>query len=382
MKRPLEDKKVSKSLRLAKKWVIRILSDIVTLSEIPAPSDKEGEKRRRLLTLMKRMNFHTLQRDNFGNLIGVRKGRGDRKIIFTAHLDTVFHEKIDHTVRITAERVYGPGVGDDSLGIASMLALSKILDEAKIDTDNDFIFAATVRGETDFYGMRGLMETYKNEVDYVIPVEGHGLGKLGFVSVGKIRLRINSQVKGGESLSEFGRSNAIVVMNKVINQLLSIGLPIEPKTTLNLGVIEGGIAYNTVAPSCSLGVEISSEQREPLLRLHHEVSEVIYNAEYDGVRLDMEELSRCPIGGIPKTHPMVKTAVEIHKFLGIETSYGVTGFEGSVPLSMGIPSITVGITNGVNQHLVDEYIEIEPIILGLEQIILLALSLDKREIFS
>lgn len=368
------------ALELAEDWIDRVLSDLITLSEIPAPTFEEKGRGERLFRLMERSGCDEVERDEAGNIIGVRRGSGGEKAIFlAAHMDTVFPREIDHTVRIDARRVYGPGVGDDGLGLAAMLAVLEILNEAEVETLHDLVFAGTVGGEGNFHGMRTLMKGLAGRVDYAISLEGHSLGRVDYVSVGNVRLRITCEAKGGDSWRDYGTSNAIVAVNRVINGLLALDVNSSPRTTINLGLIGGGAAYGTISSRATLGIDIRSEDEDELRRLESEVYDVTAKVgEIERVSIQVDEVTRTPGAGISSSHRLVRKVMDIHRDLGIRSVLGSGSLGGSIPLSAGIPTVTLGLTRGENPHRPEESIEIQPIARGLKQILLLVLALDEK----
>lgn len=380
MHKALKTKDPRGALELAEGWTDRVLTDLITLSEIPAPTFGEKNRGDRLFRLMERSGCDEIERDEVGNIVGVRRGsRGEKAIFVSAHMDTVFPRELDHTVRIDAKRVYGPGVGDDSLGLAAMLAVMEILNQAEVGTGNDLIFAGTVGGEGNFHGMRVLMRELGHEIDYAISLEGHNLGRVDYVSVGNVRLRITCEAKGGDSWRDYGTSNAIIAVNRVINGLLALDVNKTPRTTINLGLIGGGTAYGTISSKATLGLDIRSEDQGELKRLESEVYDVAARVgEIERVSIEVDEVLRTPGAGISSSHPLVREVLDIHRNLGIRSVLGSGSLGGSIPLSSGIPTVTLGLTRGANPHRPEENIEIEPISKGLKQILLLILTLDNR----
>ncbi|MCK4353406.1 M20/M25/M40 family metallo-hydrolase [candidate division WOR-3 bacterium] len=367
-----------KLLKTAESWRTRILSDLIALSEIPAPSFKEGKRRKKFTQLMERINFDKLEQDGVGNIIGIRKGKGKGGILVSAHLDTVFPETLNHTTRINMKKVYGPSVGDNSLGLASILATGEILNELKITTHHDLLFAGTVGGETNLQGMRKLIEEHGKELKYVICVEGHGLGRIDNVAIGNMRMELNIRVKEGHSFRDFGSPNAIVLMSKLINRFLSIPKVSVHKVALNISHIYGGIAYDSIPISCKTGIELSYRNKKAFTDFYKKFNTTISKMEKEeGVRIKKREISSAPTGNISRSHQLIKGLIKIHHYLGIESKFGFGNTGGSIPLSQGIPAVTIGITLGYGLHLPEEKIEIKPIIKGIKQLLLLILNIDR-----
>lgn len=370
----------NKILEIVELFKTRIIADLITLSEIPAPSSKEAKRRKKFIELMKRRHFSELLQDEAGNVIGVRKGTKNNKILLSAHIDTIFPETLDHTVKVDMEKIYGLSVGDNALGLAALLTVSEVLDELDIQTKHDILFAGTVRGETDMYGMKKLIANFEKDLECVLCLEGHGSGRIDNVAIGHLRIELGIKVQSGHSFRDFGQPNAISLMSSLINKITALATGEDHKLALNIGHIKGGVAYDSIPPSCYAGIEISYKSKEAFKSLYKQFEEMISKMEKrNGIQIERREISKLPSGNIPKSHLLVKEIVKIHKLLGIKSFFGSFSTGGSIPLSFGIPTVTLGITEGGGLHLPEEYIEIAPVTKGIQQIILLILNIDKYE---
>ena len=119
----------------------------IEISEIPAPPFKETERGRFMVAEFKRVGLKNIQTDEVGNVLGWRRGRSDQTLVISAHLDTVFPEGTDVTVKQDGDRLVGAGLVDDSLGLMALLALVEALNVAKIKTEQNLLFVATVGEE-------------------------------------------------------------------------------------------------------------------------------------------------------------------------------------------------------------------------------------------
>jgi tripeptide aminopeptidase len=85
-----------------------------------------------------------------------------------------------------------------------------------------------------------------------------------------------------------------------------------------------------------------------------------------------------PAGSIPASHPVVETCRAVHRALGLQTVSEASSTDCNVPLGMGIPAICLSITEGANEHRLDEYIDTDPIPTGVKNILLAAVALTGK----
>ena len=93
----------------------RFVKELITLTEIPAPPFKEQKRAAAYLEMLRAARLTDVEMDAEGNVMGVRKGSGAAPMLAVlAHLDTVFPEGTDVTVKRNGTRVLAPGAGDDT----------------------------------------------------------------------------------------------------------------------------------------------------------------------------------------------------------------------------------------------------------------------------
>ena len=201
------------------------------------------------------------------------------------------------------------------------------------------------------------------------------LGRVTHIAVGSRRYRIEATGPGGHSWGDWGRPSALHALARLINDLDSIPLPRIPKTTLNVGVIEGGISVNSIAPSASCLIDLRSVDEASLARLADRVERMVASHDRGGVSFTATLLGERPAGVVPLDSPIVRRAAAILAALGIEASFDASSTDANVPIGRGIPAICVGLTTGGNVHREDEFIDTDPLVAGLTQLALLTLEL-------
>ncbi|MCX8025728.1 MAG: M20/M25/M40 family metallo-hydrolase, partial [Thermanaerothrix sp.] len=168
-------------------------------------------------------------------------------------------------------------------------------------------------------------------------------------------------------------SSAVHVLIMLAHEILQLALPATPRTILNIGVIQGGVSVNTRAPEAWMDVELRSEATRPLEHLEVEIRRLIYSYRgwYKSAKIDVVTMGNRPAGEIPPHHPLVQKAVQCLSSLGIEVTLEQASTDANAPLSLGYPAICVGLARGGRAHTEEEFIEVESVSLGLQQVLCL-----------
>lgn len=354
-------------------------SDVLTLAQeiaqIPSPTFYEEQKAAFVRSYFESLGLQTWV-DEVGNVFARRPGRGRGEVLLAAHTDTVFPAGTDLRVRAEDGRLIGPSIGDNSVAVAALLALPTILDEARIDTEADLLLCADTgeEGLGDLRGIRRAVGDRRASVRAVIAIEGNGLGRVTTGGVGSTRLKVTVTAPGGHSWGAFGKASAIHVLGEIIAQITRLEVPSEPKTTYNIGQIEGGVSVNTIAPTASLLLDMRSVDPDELASLRNRVEAILQaaNSIQDGVSVGYEVIGNRPAGSIPVDAPIVRQAIETLQVLSLEPRLGASSTDANIPIAEGIPAVCIGITKGGNGHRTDEYIETAPVSQGIQHLALLS----------
>lgn len=358
-----------------------LLTNLVMVSEIPAPTFHE---QRRMEFLLERFNEYQLQNcstDETGNALGILPGQsGDRNILVVAHMDTAFTEQVDHTVVIQPDSVMGTGVGDNSLGVATVASLPIVLEQLGIELESNLVLMGSSRslGRGDIEGIRFFLNNADVPINAGLCVEGVKLGRLSYSSIGMLRGEISYHVPEEYDWTRFGAGGAIVNMNDVINRILEIPLPRRPRTTIVFNSIESGASFSTIPTQASLQFEIRSESGALVQELADQIGDI--GAEVSsqtGAEVAFHVLARREPGGIKFSHPLADHARSILKKLGITHRITPSTSELSAFIDRGIPAVTLGITDGEHLNEENERLAIEPMARGLSQLVGLILALDR-----
>ena len=357
-----------------------LLANLVMIGEIPAPTFKEE---RRVQFLVDRFSEAGLQNnsvDEAGNGVAILEGEdSDRNILLVAHADTVNSEKVDHTITVEPDSVTGPGVADNSLGLAVIASLPFILNEMEIKLKSNLILMGTTRslGRGNLEGLRFFLDNNELPIEAGVSIEGVQIGRLSHVSIGMLRGEITCEVPEEYDWSRFGDASAILTINEIINKINDIPLPKRPRTSIVLGSIEGGTSYNTIATHAKLQFEIRSESAEMVEEIGNRIDEIAAEVESKtGDEVNIDIFAKREPGGIKFSHQLIRNTRKIMQALDLNPRMAPSTSELSAFIHRDIPSITLGITKGDHLQETNETIQIEPIFKGMAQLIGTLLAID------
>lgn len=357
-----------------------LLANLVMIGEIPAPSFSEGARVDFLLQRFSECGLTNTSTDECGNGLGILPGRKeDRNILLLAHADTVFSVRRDHTVSVQSDRVTGPGVADNSLGLAVLATLPTLLDRLGVELDAGLILMGAARslGRGDLEGVRFFLDHNKIPVTAGISVEGVQLGRLSYASAGMLRCEVTCRVPEEYDWIRRGMTGAILILNEMVNRILGISLPRRPKTSIVLGSIEAGAGFNIIPTEGTLCFEVRSESAEIVSRIASDLDDIVEDViSQTGAEVELDIVARREPAGLTISHPLVKQTREIMSSLGLRPHITPSISELSALIARGIPAITVGMTHGDHLHEQRESVLIEPMFTGLTQLVLVLLAID------
>ena len=361
----------------------QLIEETLRVCHIPAPTFDEAERAVYVAERMRTIALSDVQVDDIHNVTGVLDcGSAGPTTLVVAHLDTVFPRATPLQVRRTKQRLYGPGIGDNSVAVAAMLNVAAAMQRFRPATAGRVIFAASVgeEGLGNLCGIRQLMETWGSGVDTVIALEGHGIDEIRHAGIGSTRLKVTFNGPGGHSWGAFGTPSAVHAMGTVIHKLSQFKTSRNPRTTFNVGMVEGGASVNTIAPRATMLVDLRSVSARHLAQLEARVTHLLEDVgNGTGVGVESKVVGRRPAATLPVSHPLCKGILNIRKRLRMRPPvFSASSTDANLPLSQGLPAVCLGITRGGLAHTVKEYIECGPILSGVKQLFLALLhTLEK-----
>jgi tripeptide aminopeptidase len=353
--------------------VNRLLDLAMQIQQIPAPTFHEGPRGEFVRNCFLEEKLKDVSMDSLGNVYARLPGKGKkaRALVVSAHLDTVFPSSISLEIKKEAGRIVAPGIGDNSLGVASLFGIIWSLRERNVELKHDVWFMANVgeEGLGDLRGMRGVVERFGDRVLGYLVLEGLAYGHVYHRAIGVKRYRIMAKTAGGHSWSDYGQPSAVHELASLVTQLTAIPLSREPRTTMNVGTIQGGTGINVLAAEAKCELDLRSEDPRTLAELVQQVEETLIHAGRADVNITAEIIGERPAGEISSDHALVKLAVDCMAEQGVSAILTTGSTDANIPLSQGIPAVVMGITTGGGAHTTNEYMDIEPMERGLASVV-------------
>jgi tripeptide aminopeptidase len=386
----LKDPSLSSARDFVRQNEARVIEEQIELTEIPAPEFKESVRGLAVRRKFEALGLRNVRVDRVGNVIGERPGLSARpNLVLAAHLDTVFPEGTDVRVRREGPVLRAPGIGDDGRGLAVLLGVIRALDAAHVQTRGTITFVANV-GEEGLGDLRGARElfaaTLKGRIDSFVSIDGTGHG-ITNVGVGSHRYRVTFHGPGGHSFGAFGLVNPIHALGRAVGRIAELQVPLQPKVTFNVGRIGGGTSVNSIAAEAWFEVDMRSSDAAALASIDASFQKAVEEAVKDEqarwnngrLTVDAQLVGDRPAGQTPPTSAVVQTAVALNRALGFEVVLGEGSTDANVPMSLGIPGITVGGGGqGSGAHSPVESFDTADSWKGTERVLLLAVALAGR----
>ncbi|MCY3710785.1 MAG: M20/M25/M40 family metallo-hydrolase [Caldilineaceae bacterium] len=373
----------------------------VAVQQIPSPTGAETERAAWIESRMQAIGLADVARDRLGNVYG--RVRGPRAqdhpaLLVSAHTDTVFPSETDLRLRrLDNGLIRGPGIGDNSTGVAGLLTLAETLTQlAPPPVDIWLVANSMEEGVGDLRGMRRVVDRLaadrsganrnagpsrngRGALGAVIVLEGMGLGRIVHQALGVRRYRTSAAAPGGHSWGDFGAASAVHGLVSLAEEMARLQVPQTPRTTFNIGRIGGGTSINTIAQQAWMELDLRSESPETLAWLDGEIGQIVerhaqaHRAHGDGLTLQHERIGDRPPGGLPFQHPLVQAASTILQELGVKerSDARISSTDANVPLSRNIPAVCVGLTDGGDAHRLSEWIDPLPLVKGMQQLLYL-----------
>lgn len=340
----------------------------VELAEIPAPTGQEDARRERVTSWWQEDGWADVHADRAGNL-WARVRPGDQPaVILAAHLDTVFDAKVDHRVRRDGTLLRGPGIGDDSVGVAALSAVGTLVAGAG---GTPVWLVATV-GEEGLGNLRGMMEVVRQDqvpLAAVVAIEGNYLGRVANIGVGSTRWQVTVSGPGGHSWEQANAPSAVHAAARMVAELAALprrgsGPGARGKSSVNVGMFSGGEAVNARARRAVFLLDLRASRATALDELEARARRIIAGPAAD-VTAEIEELGRRPAGELAATHPLAAVAAAALRKAGLTARRTAASTDANAAHAAGVPAIAIGVTTGSGEHTPDEWIDTAPLATGL-----------------
>jgi tripeptide aminopeptidase len=346
-----------------------LLATQITVSEIAAPTGDEGARAAFVAHQFQTFGLSDVRLDDAGNVLGLRAGTtSEAAVVICAHLDTVFPAGTPVAVTRDGPQLAGPGIVDNSRGVAAMLALAEAIDGHRLRTRRPILFVATVgeEGEGDLRGAKHLFSSLPHAVDACIALDGAGDERIVNHALGSRRFHVAFRGQGGHSWSSFGVANPVHAAGAAASKLAALPLPRSPRTTLSVCRIGGGLSVNAIPADAWIDVDLRSTSTGVLDSCVRDIHEVVkaavkeenYRRSPSSLPLEysITTIGDRPSGSVDDDHPLVHAAVQATIGIGRRPELATASTDANVPISMGIPSIAIGAGGrGGGVHTSDEW---------------------------
>ncbi len=351
----------------------QVIADLIRITETPAPPFKEATRAALFAQMLRDAGLKDVTIDAEGNVLALRPGSEEGPVfVVSAHLDTVFPEGTPIKVRREGERLLAPGIGDDSLGLASLLVWARLLEANRITTRHPVLFVGTVgeEGAGDLRGVRYLFTKgeYAGRIGAFLSVDNADAGRIVNGAVGSRRYRLAFKGPGGHSYGAFGIVNPMVAMAEAVRGLYAVTVPAEPKTTYAASVVSGGTSVNSIPDAITLEVDMRSSSPQALAALEQQMlaaaeagvagENAARSTRAGAITLEPQLIGDRPAGGTAADHSLVASAMRASEAAGFVPRLDESSTDSNIPMSLGVPALTIGTgAGGGRTHSLDEYLE-------------------------
>ncbi len=351
----------------------QVLADLIRITETPAPPFKEEKRAALFAQMLRDAGLKDVTIDAEGNVLALRPGREEGPVfVVSAHLDTVFPEGTPIAVTRSGERLLAPGIGDDSLGLASLLVWARLLAANAITTRHPVLFVGTVgeEGAGDLRGVRHLFTKgeYAGRIGAFLSVDNADAGRIVHAAVGSRRYRLAFKGPGGHSYGAFGIVNPMAAMAETVRGIYAIEVPGDPKTTYAASVVSGGTSVNAIPDEVTLEIDMRSSDPAALQQLEQAAlaaagaavaSENAARSTAAGsITLEARLIGDRPAGRTVPDSPLVTNAIRAAQAAGFAGRLDASSTDSIIPMSLGIPALTIGTgAGGGRTHSLEEYLE-------------------------
>ena len=371
IKKLTRNKKVKKAFNYIIDIEEKTNKNLIELTEIEAPPFKEEKRAKEFAKRLQLAGLENVWIDSIGNVIGFLKGSiGNKNIAINAHIDTVFPEGTDVRVQERNDTLYAPGIGDDTRGLAMLLTIAETIKMNNIEPVNNIIFIGTVgeEGLGDLRGVRYLFENNNPKIDSWIAIDGGSIGRVNNQALGSYRYEVVFDGPGGHSWGAFGLVNPHHALGYGIKNFIEkadLYTSSGPKTSYNVGVINGGTSINSIPFESSMLIDIRSIEPNRL----DDMEEILFNSMQKALK-DQNEMKRSgsdltltinkignrPSGKVEESVPLIQRTIAATQYMGVEPRLTIGSTDSNIPISIGVPAVTIGRGGeGGGAHSLDEW---------------------------
>jgi tripeptide aminopeptidase len=380
----------------------RIMDWQAQLVAIPAPPFREQARSAWLFERFQEAGLVNVSTDSVGNVLGFLPAPNLSPestgpiVVLSAHLDTVFPAETPLNPSVDGDRLEAPGACDNGAGVVGMLAIAHALTagDPPVELPASLLFLGNVgeEGEGDLRGVRHLYQqaAFAGRIAAHIVLDGAGADSAVTQAPGSRRYQLLITGPGGHSFSDAGTPNPIAALASALAVLAATPLPVEPRTTLNLGTIQGGTSVNSIPEKAHASIDCRSTSADQLLRLevalHRAAEDAVLHANAATktnshpvkglLSFAINKIGDRPAALLPVDSPLLETLRGVDRHLGLRTDLRLGSTDANIPLSLGIPALSMGAGGeGGGAHTRQEWYSAKDREAGLKRVLLLTLAM-------
>ncbi len=372
------------------RWLNR---EQLKLCRIPAPTFREGERAEHLRSVFLELG-HRPRIDAAGNVVvPINYSPRLPYLAVTAHMDTTLAPGRPEDIRVEANgTMHGPGVTDNGTGLTALLALARLMHQSPVESPRrNLLLVANVaeEGEGNLQGMRFMagQSPFAKDIDRFLVVDGASLSHITTAALGSRRFELTMEGPGGHSWNDYGRPNPVHAISRSVALMARIPLPKQPKTTLSVGVIQGGSSVNAIASVARAKIDIRSTDDREIRKVVKAVEDVVRRSAIAESRSSTEPLTAFqlrdighrPAASALACNPVADCFRAVDDFLGIASTCSCASTDANIPLAAGIPTVAIGTGGrGGNAHAPSEWYDPNGREIGLRRLLLGVASMQMR----
>jgi tripeptide aminopeptidase len=363
-----------------KQWINEIHQQFC---RIPAPTFLESQRAEWFAAQFRAFGF-SAKIDRHGNVLATQSPDAAGPFVaVTAHLDTVLAPRTKDDISVDPDgKFHGPGVSDNGAGLAALLAIAKAIQSAPRSDFAHLLLVANVgeEGEGNLNGMRGLCRNGMAEkIAAFLVLDGATTDHITSQALGSRRFEVSFTGPGGHSWSDYGIGNPVHALSRAISFFSDVRIAASPRASINVGVVEGGSSINAIPAQARAKVDIRSETNgkmdELVAALHHAVerAQEIENQRANAGKVagKIKEIGARPAARLADDAPILSYVRAVDAHLGIRSHIECASTDANIPLSLGIPAISIGAGGqGGGAHTTQEWFSPDGRDLGLKRIFL------------
>lgn len=308
----------------------------------------------------------------------------DSVTVIVAHTDTVFPDLEPLPFREDEEKMYSPGVGDDTASVAVLMMTAKFFAERNIQPERGIMFVCNSgeEGLGDLKGTKKMFRDFGDRIGRFISFDSI-LNSVADRCVGSHRYEVEVKTEGGHSWGAFGKENAIAELAKIACEIYKLEVPKKDgsKTTYNVGTIEGGTSVNTIAQNAKMLCEYRSDNKDCIAYMQEQFERIFEEARSETVQVNVKKVGDRPCMNIDmeEIEKLKRIALPIiEDVIGEPVKCKSSSTDCNIPLSMGIPALCIGTNIHVGTHTREEWLDKASMTPGLEIGIRIAMAMGGK----